>query len=90
MTAIRLTPKRLAWLRQLRDRGPLEHGSTSIGYYCMRAGWTEWDYITAEGEHLNAAEARARFGDRYWDHVRIGGARLTEVGRLLLDGEDEI
>jgi hypothetical protein len=41
---INLTPKRLAWLIKLRDHGPCRRDGTTTGFFCMRAGWTEWNY----------------------------------------------
>ena len=74
-----MTPKRLAWLQRLTI-GPANRGRGRLGYDCMRAGWTEWNYVDARGTAMTLATARERFGDQYWDRIKIEGERLTEVG----------
>jgi hypothetical protein len=80
---LNMTLKRLQWLRLL-DVKPSNPRKTRTGYDCMAAGLTEWNYVNAKGEHMTAAEAKERYGDRYWDHVRIEGERLTKLGHEVL------
>lgn len=82
---MKLTPKRRAWLELLRDRGPHERSKSNIGYYCMQAGWTDWNYRSPEGDQMTPYEARARYGDKFWEVVEFAGERLTEAGRKVLE-----
>jgi hypothetical protein len=83
MKPIRLTEKRLMWLRHLKN-GPSErrgHGGT--GYYCMQAGWTEWDFRDKE-----TGEPVPHPAPGEWDKVTHSGERLTEAGRKLVDARE--
>jgi len=75
----KLTHKRLSWLKIL-EIGP-GHRNSNVGYWCMNAGWAEWNYVDAEtGAPIDKIEAASRgFGDR----VRTNGERLTQRGRWL-------
>ena len=83
---IRLTDKRLEWLRLLQWKEPLGRNRTNVGFYCMQAGWTEWNYRNDAGEDMTAAEAKERYGEKYWEIVSGVGERLTELGRAVLEG----
>ena len=77
--ARKLTHKRLAWL-QILEMGP-GHRNSNVGFYCMTAGWTEWNYVDAKtGEHLTSEAAAAL---RYDERVRTDGERLTPKGRWI-------
>lgn len=82
---MKLTPKRRAWLELLRDRGPHSRSTSNVGYYCMQAGWTEWCYRSLEGEEMTTDEARARYGDKFWEVVSTAGERITAAGRKVLE-----
>jgi hypothetical protein len=81
----KLTPKRLAWLRQLAESGPADRHS-SVGFFCMQAGLTEWNWVLKEtGEPIAMDEAKARFGmPECWERVRAEGERLTEAGHAVV------
>ena len=78
-----LTPKPLAWLKRLTI-GPANRPRGRTGYDCMTAGWTEWNYVDAQGRSMTADEAKDRFGDQYWNRTNIAGERLTEHGWKLV------
>lgn len=80
---IHLTPKRLAWLRRLAI-GPTDRHS-NVGYWCMHAGWSEWNYVNAKGEEMTGQEAKERYGETYFEHVRVQGERLTARGRAIVE-----
>ncbi len=88
--AVRVTPKRLAWLRLLAESGPQKRGRRygPIGYACMQAGWTEWDYRDPAGATISVAEAKARYGDQQWFTIcsppKSNDERLTAAGRAIL------
>ena len=82
---IRLTDKRLEWLRRL-EAGPAYRSKNNVGYYCMQAGWTEWNYLDrSNGEPINAKEARDLFGEHWWEEIIANGERLTEAGRKIVE-----
>lgn len=87
---MRLTPGRRAWLEALLD-GPKRRTKTGVAFQCMKAGWTEWDYRTPEGEPISSLEARERYGDTWWDHVcRFPlPERITELGRAALASKEQ-
>lgn len=76
--------KMLEWLHLLEVKPGSIRYKTNIGYRCMQNGWTEWRYVNAKGEGMTWIEARARYGDKYWDHVTIHGELLTDAGRTVL------
>lgn len=80
-----LTDRRRAWLVHVRDHAPAHRDSTNVGCACMRAGWTRWVYVNKQGEEMTDLEAKDRYGDRWWDIVRISGERLTDAGRKMLE-----
>ena len=86
---MKLTKNRHAWLKLLATGERPSRNRSNVGFSCMRAGWSEWNYRSTDGEEMTGDEARARYGDRWWDHVRIHGERLTEAGRLVLDEADD-
>jgi hypothetical protein len=82
-----VTALRLEWLKLVAVKpGSVSHNQ--VGYACRKLGWTDWNYRTRNGEFIDEAEARKRFGDRYWQHVRIAGERLTEAGRRIIEQEE--
>jgi hypothetical protein len=89
MSTYELTPARRAWLHKLKNEGVAKRAKSRTGYDCMRAGWTEWNFVPLSGaeENLTHAEAKARFGDKYWDFVGISGERLTPLGKKVLADE---
>jgi len=80
-----LTPGRIAWLEVL-SHGPTDRrGRGPVGYHCMQLGWTTWHYVDRETGHpISEAEARERWGFRWWDEVRMVGERLTDAGWTVL------
>jgi hypothetical protein len=86
MKPIRLTWLRRQWLERLAEEGPQERDHTTTGYYCMQAGWTEWIYRDGT-EYITGHEARARYGDRFWDQVESAGERITKAGLKILREE---
>ena len=78
------TAARLRWLQELETKGISQRGRTRVGFDCMQAGWTEWNYTDATGANMTYDEAMHRYGGRYWDHTRINGERLTATGRQVL------
>jgi hypothetical protein len=81
---MKLTAKRRAWLARLLA-GPANRTS-NVGYYCMQAGWTEWNYLDPEGQPISLDEATERFGfEHRWAHIRSDGERITAEGRRVLE-----
>jgi hypothetical protein len=79
-----MTAARLAWLEELA-RGPAARHRGPTGSHCMRLKWVEWNYRDRDtGATVTEAEAKARWGARWWDHCRIGGERLTQLGWQVL------
>ncbi|KFC62728.1 hypothetical protein FF80_03295 [Devosia sp. LC5] len=87
----RMTPGRLAWLTLLRDHGPHVRGRGTVGYQCMRLGWTEWDFRRPDGAPITAEQAHAEYGDGWWGHVSNVGERITDAGRsaLAVEGRED-
>jgi hypothetical protein len=78
-----MTANRFKWLKRL-EIGPANRGHSRVGYDCMQLGWTEWNYVNAGGEAMTGVEARARYGEQWWNAVQIAGERLTDAGREAL------
>lgn len=79
----RLTPARLAWLRQVAAEGTADRRKRGrTGYDCAVAGLTRWVWADKKtGAHLSG-EAVCERG--YRDIVIIGET-LTDAGRRLLE-----
>lgn len=80
---ISLSPGRRRWLERLANEGPANRARGAVGYDCMHAGWTEWNY-TVHGQPISVAEAKERLGDRWFDQVVCLGERITDAGRAAL------
>lgn len=79
-----MTPKRMAWLISLIEKGPRPRGKGRTGYDCMQLGWTEWDF-KRDGKPISSEEA--------WEAMRAGihdftmdGERITAAGKKALRG----
>jgi hypothetical protein len=82
---IRLTNRRRQWLEKLLD-GPATRSKANTAFYCMQAGWSEWNYVDDGGMPITVEQAREHFGYQWWRLVRIDGERITELGRQVLEG----
>ena len=83
----RMTPHRARWLRQLLE-GPANRAKSRIGYDCMVLGWTRWAYRDKRrGDIINHAEARSRYGGKWFDEVDRAGETITQYGREALAAE---
>lgn len=82
----KLTPGVKKWLEKLRDEGPCKRSRGRVGYIAMQAGWTEWDYHRKDnGQPITTDEARATFGDQWWEQLTNGDLdRITPAGRVRL------
>ena len=81
---MKLTDRRRAWLARLLI-GPTDRHS-NVGYWCMHAGWTEWNYVDANGTPIDFEEAKQRFGiEHVWEHIHAVGERITAEGRAVLE-----
>jgi hypothetical protein len=79
-----MTDARVAWLEKL-TQGPAYRARTAVGAQCMQLGWVEWNYLDGETRQpISEDEARARYGQRWWDCVRCEGERITVMGRQAL------
>lgn len=79
------TVKRLEWLHSLDVKWPQMRAFNRVGYDCMMAGWTEWNYIDEAGANYTIDEARIRYGMNFWRHTHINGERLTRQGKAVLE-----
>lgn len=50
----------------------------------MARGWTEWNYLSDEGQAMTVQQAREAFGDGYLDRVTLSGERITAEGLRVL------
>jgi hypothetical protein len=79
-----MTEARARWLEEL-SRGPAQRRRGPVGYQCMQLKWVEWNYLDRDtGATVTEDEARASWGDRWWQHCRVGGERLTQLGWQVL------
>jgi len=85
---VKLTAKRLAWLKRLL-LGPA-HRTSNVGYYCMQAGWSEWNWLDRHGQPISMDEAKERWGSPdLWSHITSDGERITQLGREVLMAEEQ-
>jgi hypothetical protein len=78
-----MTASRFEWLKRLQT-GSASRSKSRVGYDCMVLGWTEWNYVNTDGEAMTGDEAFKRYGDQWWNRVKIKGERLTDAGREAL------
>ena len=78
------TTRQLEWLTLLSLKPGSVRQKSRVAYDCMQKGWTQWNYRARDGAMLTQEEAQERFGERYWEHVRVHGERLTEAGKAAL------
>jgi hypothetical protein len=82
-----VTYLRLQWLRLVEMKpGAVSHNR--VGFDCKKLGWTEWNYRTRHGDNITQEEAKATYGERFWEHVRVHGERLTDAGRRVIEEHD--
>lgn len=87
---LRLTRRRLAWLRHLERERIARRWRSNVGFEVMAAGLTTWAWRDEEtGEILDEKEKRARFsGNGKWPIP--DGEMLTELGRWALAEVDRL
>lgn len=82
---VKLTTARLAWLSRLATGGPAHRARGRVGYDCMQLGLTEWNWVEASsGEPVSVDDARKLHKDRFWDHIKTDGERITGFGLEVL------
>jgi hypothetical protein len=82
----KLTRARKLWLQHLSENGPTKRASNRIGFDCMKAGWTEWDYRLADGTTVSFRDLWKQFGHDWWERIpRPDMDRITVEGQAVLD-----
>jgi len=80
----RLTPARLAWLLEVREKqGLAQRHGTVVGYQCWQLGWTEWSYrhrVTREVQGSSVILKQYRLNG-----VIVGEILTPEGHRILND-----
>jgi hypothetical protein len=89
MNQYKMTYHRMRWLMKLRDEGIAVRSNNRVGFDCMQAGWTEWNWFDEKtGDALTWKEAQDRYGDEdsetFWKHISASGERLTDKGYYAL------
>ena len=92
-----ITPSRIAWLARL-ERGPAHRPRGTTGISCMRAGWTSWVWIKADGGTATSDDVAETFGreNGSWGCAREAGWELTNnetltaAGRKILDANRDL
>jgi len=80
-----MTKPRKAWLEHLLAHGPAKRRKSPVGFNCMQLGWTEWNYSLPDGTPVTKADAKERFGEKWFDNVTTNfEERITEAGRAAL------
>lgn len=81
-----MTDKRREFLIDLM-KGPRERPSNVVGWQCHQLKWVEWNWVVKEtGEQISLSEAGARWPKQeMWERIAARGARITELGRKVLN-----
>jgi hypothetical protein len=92
----KVTPSRLAWLRQLEREGTAQCARGQVAFQCRKLGWTQWAQTDGKetisraeflerfpwGAHEDDATSRACIAAR--DAWEFCGEMLTDAGRAIL------
>ena len=86
---IRLTPRRREWLEKLASGGEASpDGWATTPYWCKKAGWSSWVYVSPDGRRIDKATVRRECphqpllnGYEFANPIR---EMITEAGRMAL------